>query len=363
MKLGDPEHRRALHLLDLIQHHPTERRHAMSLLAQIRNIPFEAIPVLTKALHDSDWGVRRNAAEALKKTRPAAIPVLIEALHDANPKTRRNAAEALGLFGRKAFATTGPALAGALCDDDRDVRQIAVEVIEALMAAGAFLPVLTEAIPVLTEALHHCDGDVRRVAVKAIKALVAAGAIPASKTVSILIEALRHSDWDLRRIARVAAEAIPVTEAIPFFIEALHHSDSWDLHPIAFEALVRAGPAAIPILSEALHTRKKVRRDAARALGQIGREAIPVLIEALQDADREVRGISAVVLREQMLTRNVAISVVAKALADADWEALPGRIGSAATEALLALTDALHDTNRTMMRRNAAVALWQIANE
>ena len=79
MKLDDPDHRRALHLIDMIRHHPAERAYA--------------IPALSNAFRDYDGIVRRSAAEALATRGPAAadaVPALSEALRDADKNVRRS---------------------------------------------------------------------------------------------------------------------------------------------------------------------------------------------------------------------------------------------------------------------------------
>src|SRR6266446_4284045 len=61
-----------------------------------------AVPVLIDALHDSDAGVRKAAANSLGKVDPdvkLAIPALTDALKDKAPPVRQAAASALGLIG------------------------------------------------------------------------------------------------------------------------------------------------------------------------------------------------------------------------------------------------------------------------
>ena len=102
MKLDDPDHRRVLHLIDMIRHHPAERAYAVKQLAyaikqqvSICAAAAEAVPVLSETLRDADEDVRRSAAVALGKIGPAAVPALGEALRDADGDVRRFAAVAL----------------------------------------------------------------------------------------------------------------------------------------------------------------------------------------------------------------------------------------------------------------------------
>ncbi|MFN6308681.1 MAG: NACHT domain-containing protein, partial [Microcystis sp.] len=60
----------------------------------------EVVNQLLKALKDSDWGVRRNAASVLGNISPeTAIAELLKALEDSNSDVRRRAALALGKIG------------------------------------------------------------------------------------------------------------------------------------------------------------------------------------------------------------------------------------------------------------------------
>jgi vesicle coat complex subunit len=66
----------------------------------------EVVNELLKALEDSDWGVRRKAAEALGKIgSETAIAGLLKALEDSYWGVRGNAAEALGKIGSETAMT------------------------------------------------------------------------------------------------------------------------------------------------------------------------------------------------------------------------------------------------------------------
>ena len=87
MRLDDPDHRRALYLIDLIRHHPDQRTYAIDQLA---NMPHYAIPVLIAALRDADVKVKLSAAEGLVQIGKDAIPALIEALRDPELDGKRS---------------------------------------------------------------------------------------------------------------------------------------------------------------------------------------------------------------------------------------------------------------------------------
>lgn len=90
MNLDDPDHRRAMHLIDLIRHHPAERAHAIEQLVSMSTAAAEAVPALSEALRDTDGSVRRSAAEALGKIGPPAVPALSEALRDTTDEMMRS---------------------------------------------------------------------------------------------------------------------------------------------------------------------------------------------------------------------------------------------------------------------------------
>jgi hypothetical protein len=103
----------------------------------------EAVPVLMKVLqnqvlHDS-LGVRREAAESLRKIGPeaiAAVPALIEALKDKDWTVRSAAAKALGEIGPYAW-NVASALRDARNDDNKSVREAAGRALAKVQGKGA----------------------------------------------------------------------------------------------------------------------------------------------------------------------------------------------------------------------------------
>jgi len=156
-----------------------------------------AVPPLIQALGDSDWVVRRAAAEALGKLGdPQAVPALIQALGDSDSDVRAVAAEALGAIGDPQAV---PALIQALGDSGWDVRRAAAE---ALGKLGD-----PQAVPALIQALGDRSENVRFAAAWALGAIGDPQAIPA------LIKAL-GDDWDdVRRAARQAIQQIQTKQS------------------------------------------------------------------------------------------------------------------------------------------------------
>ena len=150
------------------------------------------IQALIQALGDSDWAVRRAAAEALGDLGDSqAVPPLIQALGDSGWDVRRAAAEALGAVGDPQAI---PALIKALGNDGGAVRSAAAE---ALGAIGD-----PQAIPALIQALGDSDRDVRRAAAEALGKLGDPKAVPAlKKRLYDESEAVRNAARDaIRRI-------------------------------------------------------------------------------------------------------------------------------------------------------------------
>lgn len=89
-----------------------------------------AITSLTKAMDDPEWQVRKFTARALQKIPDEqAMPALIKALADEYSDVRRDAATALG---KLADANALPALQQTLNDPDMDVRIFSQRAIDAI---------------------------------------------------------------------------------------------------------------------------------------------------------------------------------------------------------------------------------------
>nr|NCR13969.1 TIR domain-containing protein [Microcystis aeruginosa SX13-11] len=177
-----------------------------------------------KALEDSDYEVRWNAAEALGNIgSETAIAGLLKALEHSDYAVRRNAAEALGNIGSE---TAIPGLLKALEDSDSDVRWNAAE---ALGNIGS-----ETAIAGLLKALEDSDSDVRWNAAEALGKIGSETAIPG------LLKALEHSDYAVRRNAAFALGNIGSETAIAGLLKALEDSDS-DVREKAAEALGNIG--------------------------------------------------------------------------------------------------------------------------
>lgn len=157
-----------------------ERRQATSLIAEL---PLhDGLPLLLRALGDSDWRVRKEATCASRAfvPAPALVSALVSALDPGENVGLRNAAvEVLGSCGS---AATEP-LAHALTQLDADGRKLAVQ------ALGATCD--PQALTTLSRALSDADSNVRHSAVEAISRLAPLASSEAQK---LLLRSLDGDD-------------------------------------------------------------------------------------------------------------------------------------------------------------------------
>jgi HEAT repeat protein len=108
---------------------PTVRRVVAKFVGDIGPDAKAAVPALAAALKDEYRDVREAAAGSLVQMGPGAVAALTEALKDDYWLVRRTAAEALGNIGPGAMAAV-PALTEALKDEVCNVRGEAAEALK-----------------------------------------------------------------------------------------------------------------------------------------------------------------------------------------------------------------------------------------
>jgi HEAT repeat protein len=174
--------------------------------------PKAVLPVLAKALQDSDVEVRRLAALAIRQleTEGTSVPALAKFLTNEHedPDTRSIALEVFLNLGAKAKAAV-PALLAAAKDRNVAIRQ------RTLDALAAIKPEPATIVPVLTMALADKDQQVRRSAARMVETLGAS----AKEAVPALIAALKNAHDPNERLGLINAlgaigpaadESIPV---------------------------------------------------------------------------------------------------------------------------------------------------------
>ncbi|TRU06885.1 MAG: TIR domain-containing protein [Microcystis sp. Msp_OC_L_20101000_S702] len=306
-----------------------------------------AIAELLKALEHSDDDVRMRAALALSKIgSETAIAELLKALKDSDWYVRGNAAFALGNIGSET------AIAGLLKALEDSYSYVRWNAAEALGNIGS-----ETAIPGLLKALEDSDRFVRRNAAEAL------AKIGSETAIAELLKALEHSDDDDRWNAAEALGKIGSETAIAELLKALEHSDE-DVRGNAALALGNIGSeAAIPELLKPLeHPNEYVRGKAAEALGNIGSEtAIPGLLKALKDSYFSVRWKAAEALGK--IGSKTAMTELIKCLKNPDFVTLNnGDTLSEAREALDTIQNKLkyyHPLSQPMNQQVYISYNWQ----
>lgn len=214
----------------------------------------DAVTEQIAALKDQDWAIRGEAAGLLGTFKdPRAVGPLVSLLRDQDRSVREAAIEALRSIGGPAVEAVGTFLA----EPDLSVQESASAIL-ATIADERVLPPLITAL---------CSGDwiVRMHAAKAL------GRVRNAETVEPLMPLLHDKVKAVREEAAAALAAIG-DAAIPSLLKALQHED-WLVRLHAVESLGKAKSklAVEPLLSVLFHDRDSaVREDAVRALGEIG---------------------------------------------------------------------------------------------
>jgi HEAT repeat protein len=282
------------------------------------------------------------------------IGLLIEQARHRFPATKLRAIKALGKLGAEASAAL-PALVAALDDGDGKVREASAAAIGQVGAA---------ALPHLGTMLSHPDKYVRRHAVWAFTRI----GPPAAPLRYRLCLALKDDD---PRTASGAAQALGAlgelaADAVAALAEAMRGTNIV-LCRLAAKALSQIGKPALPTLvSHLRHHDPFIRGEAAVALGWMGpmaHAAVPILIDVLSTKSGSgsygvpVPGLGgtpptgvAPKPGDPPSSADAARTNAAQAL---------GRIGRAATAAIPALEDALHDPAESL-RTAAELSLRQI---
>ncbi len=276
-----------------------------------------AVEPLIAIFKESDWEVKRSAAEALVELRGSAVEPLIAALKERNEYVRESAAGVLGQLGAQLEDTALRArmvepLIAALKDSDWRVRENVAEALGKLGDAPAVEPLIA--------ALKDSVSFVRESAVKALGELGVqlVDTVPRAWMVEPLIAALKDSDKDVRENAAEALGKLGDVRAVEPLIAALKDSDT-QVRKSAAKALGELGDARAvePLIAALKGNYSSVRKNVAEALGRLGdaRVAEP-LIAALNDSDSLVQEKAAEALGR---LGGSAVEPLIAALKDSDW--------------------------------------------
>ena len=235
---------------------------------------------LDRKLRSAEAEERREATLDLGRSGRKAIPLLLRAIGDTDWRVRKTAVEALVEFGGDDVISGLIKALGA--HDNAGERNSAIE---ALIHVGA------RAVDALLGILDAPDGDVRKFAVDIL------GNIQDSRAVPFLISKLDDPDENIGVAAAEALGKIRDPRAVDALLDCLSRYDQSWLDYAAAEALGEIGDdRALQPLIAALG-RSSLREPVLESLGKIGNvSTLTPLVKGLADSLRIVREVSVIAL-------------------------------------------------------------------
>jgi HEAT repeat protein len=316
-----------------------QRLEALRVIGNWGPLAKDAVPVLDKALADSDLDIRIAAAYALARVDKAnaqALKTLGEALRTGDPNQRVEAATRIGFLGRDGQGAV-QSLVATIDDQDESVREAVAE------SLGSIGHIDDDAA---RKALRQLLGDnAREVVLAAARALWELDE-PAETILPTLVRQINdfprpeaERDYGKRVLESFTRDLAPkllgemgeeAEPAIPALIAAMENGHV-GLKLLAIDALGEIGPNAEPAIANLTkclretevytmpfaHHAECVADNAAVALRRIGLAAQHELVVALSDADERVRANAAVQLGRLPAT-NESVEALATALNDTD---------------------------------------------
>lgn len=275
----------------------------MEIVIEIGPAARGAIPELL-ALPDN-----LDAAQALGAIGPSAIPALAVALSNDDKNVRNLAARALWWMDRKAEGAV-PALIKALNDPEPDVRS------NVYRTLGNIGPAARSSAPGLLENLNKYGEDTDHPQCKEI--VEAAGLIGPS-AIAVLERGLSCSVWEAARALGKMGPAAAQMLVKAFMTDPDKVAGTVDASAFALQKLGPKAESAIPALVKVLDAKDRTRSTwACEILGKIGPNAVPALIKALGNEDSDVRAHAAEALGGMGSQAKAASKALNKALSDSD---------------------------------------------
>jgi HEAT repeat protein len=279
----------------------------------------DALPVLVKALDDSDKQVWSNSVSAIAAIGPdaqEAIPALIEDLDSRKGRGQRGFDKNQALF-RSAYALTriGPAaippLIQALSGEDAALRAGAAK------ALGGMGPTAKEAIPALASNLKHPDNDVQREVVDALS-LIGSDAKPP------VIAALTGQEARERMASAMTLAGMgrSAQDAAPAMLEQLGRETEVPVRVSLLTALPKVGAdpnLLVPRLIDALKDQNEAIRHAAvnglLAFPSARKQIVESLTALLRDPNTEMSQRAAYVVGRFGVDAASAVTVLLESIA------------------------------------------------
>lgn len=235
-------------------HHPEEEIRRQAITELDRAPGDENLALLSEALGDPSWRVRKTAADVIINypEQKAAISTLLNALYDSDNVGRRTSAiEALVRIGERAIDE----LILSFQTDDNDVRKFIIDILGEISSR--------KAIPFLLRAINDADENVRLASVEAI------GKVGGQDAYDKLVELVSKSkDMALRFSALHILGRLgkPLPQEL---IDSLLQERMF--RRAVFEVLGESPvPASVePLIEGLLDTAKSARQTAIRALANV----------------------------------------------------------------------------------------------
>lgn len=272
-----------------------------------------ALEVVRASLGSEEPEVRRRAVlTAHERVMKALVPELTGRLEDASPRVREVAADALGflhLFAGEAASAVLDPLEARLEDDVRPVRLAAVR---ALGLIGA--PSSQAALVAMASTAEPEESRAAREALAVARMEALAPVVPVPRADDLALEVRRDdaaSPPAVEALLSAGPGALPVlarllgepgarrhvletlartgaTPLVPELVEVATHADPHD-RALAARALARSGPDAIPALLDLLDRGAPSVRAALIEALPAAPETLGVLARALEDDNPELR--------------------------------------------------------------------------
>jgi HEAT repeat protein len=290
-----------------------EEKDAVTLMAAIRALgtigDARAVPVLLDHLHNTEQKIRLATIWALGQIKDKqAIPSLLELLHEPDWGIHIETIEALIKIGDEtALRKSINPLIHAVCNDDANIRQIAVTLLERIkekVDITIFADILSaQNDPILCKRLIEALGELRD-----------------PRTVPLLVSIMKEETAALRASTLEPLSKIDTEEAYKWAIRGLSDEDM-DVRYSALDVLnkLKDKRAVEPLIVTLKDENSTIVKKTIDALCEIGDpKAVDSLIRILENPNPFLRASAVIALGN--IDSNKAVKALFKAINDQDEE-------------------------------------------